>query len=263
MDWTGYVLDNLSWIVFLGLCLVVLVYTLLFINKDCKDKLGPQRLEYIPFTDRWQPSNNPGALFGAFLFLAGGMPFLLGFPVVLIVFIGVGVISIAVEKWRTGNFPWTKLVFPVALIAAAVATKILIEQDSHLLDHTMGWVAVMASGLVVMFVSLWYGGRRARRNWQRVQARVLNKEIYEDVGYADGAEPGKTWFFTLLCEFDLNGETYRVTPSFWRSFATKSGVERFLEKVVNRNGLCELWVNPQNPLETELLGRDVKDALLH
>ncbi|MFW5733543.1 MAG: hypothetical protein ACOCWR_00625 [Oceanidesulfovibrio sp.] len=263
MDWTGFILDNLSWLIFIGLCLAVLVYVLFFLKNERTHELGPRRIQYIPYTALWRPRNNPGALLGAFLFLAGSMPFLLGFPLLLSIFIGCCVIAVVMEKRRTGATPWSMLVFPVALIAAAMATKILIEQDSPLLDRTMSWVVVMATGLVVMFVSLWHGGRRVRRDWRRVQARVLDKEIYEDIGYADGADSGTTWFFTLLCEFELNGETYRVTPSFWRSFGTQSGVRRFLEKVVNRNGLCELWVNPKNPLEAELVGRDVKDALLH
>lgn len=263
MDWTGFVLDNLSWLIFVGICLAVLVYALFFMKKDRENNLGPQRIQYIPFTDRWQPNSNPGALFGAFLFLAGGMPFLLGFPVVLVVFIAVGVVAAIFTKRLTGSMPWSMVLFTTGLVVWAGFTWSLEKNDSPLLGHTMGWLGVMAAGLIVALVSLLYSGRRTRRNWQRVQARVLDKEIYEDFSYTGDDEPGKTWFFTLLCEFELGGQTYRVTPSFWRSFGTKSGVGRFLEKVVNRNGLCELWVNPQNPLETEVVGRDVKDVMLH
>ncbi|TVM36437.1 DNA translocase FtsK 4TM domain-containing protein [Oceanidesulfovibrio marinus] len=264
MGWTAFVLDNLSWLVFVAICLVVLVYVLFFMKKDREDDTGPKRTPYIPYMDRWRPNTNPGALAGAFLFLAGGMPFLLGFPLLLIILIGVGVIAIILEKRRTGNTPWPMLVFTVGLIAAAIETKILIARKSPLLDHTMAWVAVMAAGLVVALISLWYGGRRTRRSWKRIQARVLDKEIYKDISYADGGEDtARTWCFQLLCEFELNGETYQVTPGFWRTFGTESGVKRFLARAIDNNGRCALWVNPQNPLQAELVGRDVKDVLLH
>jgi hypothetical protein len=110
-------------------------------------------------------------------------------------------------------------------------------------------------------LSLAYDARKRRRNWKRIKAKRLDKEIYKEKTIdADGH--GITWHFQLLCEFELDGKTYKVTPAYWRTFFTKRGAKNFLESKI-KNGMCELYVNPDNPLETEFVGNDIKDFLLH
>ena len=124
-----------------------------------------------------------------------------------------------------------------------------------------GWIVVSAAGLLFGFLSLLLKGRKVRRNWIRVQAKCLDREIRKM--HTLDADSGKAWFFQLLCEFELDGRAYQVTPSFWRSFATKMGITNFLARNISPEGICELYVNPDNPLQTEFVGRDLKDILLH
>lgn len=71
------------------------------------------------------------------------------------------------------------------------------------------------------------------------------------------------WAFRLVCEFELDGRRFTVTPDYWSTFISEGSVQNFLGKVVSPDGKCQLWVNPKNPLQTELIANDIKDFLLH
>jgi hypothetical protein len=88
--------------------------------------------------------------------------------------------------------------------------------------------------------------------------------IQEGTG-APGLRGGarKNWAFRLLCEFDLGGKRYTVTPCCWSTFVSESSVNAFLENIVSPAEKCQIWVNPKNPLQAELIANDIKDFLLH
>lgn len=121
-------------------------------------------------------------------------------------------------------------------------------------------VAVCLSGLLIMAIGLIRSGQKNRRHWIRVQARCLDQDYWRE--WSDGPDDGKTWTFRVLCEIELNGRTYRVTPGYWSSFGAQRSVQRFLDKNI-KDGMCELHVNPDDPLQTEFVGHDIKDVLLH
>ncbi|MBU1106832.1 MAG: hypothetical protein KKB51_09215 [Candidatus Riflebacteria bacterium] len=119
-------------------------------------------------------------------------------------------------------------------------------------------------GLIVGLVSILFRGRIARRNWKKVLANCIDKE-WKSVFGAPGQGGGtrKTWTFLFLCEFEMDGKYYTVTPDYWSTFVSEGRVQGFLEKVISSDGKCQLWVNPKNPLQTELIAKDIKDLLLH
>ncbi|MDD5260513.1 MAG: hypothetical protein PHD76_01565 [Methylacidiphilales bacterium] len=123
-------------------------------------------------------------------------------------------------------------------------------------------VAVVALGLACL--GLLFVGRSKRRGWQRLNAVCIDREHKRCHRIGGGAASGGyTWAFRLLCKFEFEGTEYSVTPGFWRSFASEKGLLRFLEKTINGDGICALYVNPQNPLQTEFSGGDLADWLLH
>ena len=94
-----------------------------------------------------------------------------------------------------------------------------------------------------------------------LEAKCLDREIRQVC--SPHGHGGKTWAFRLLCEFELAGQTYRVTPDYWTTFSSETSVASFLDQAVSPKGCCRLYVNPANPLQAELVGHDLKDALLH
>lgn len=125
-------------------------------------------------------------------------------------------------------------------------------------------IAIAVAGLAIGLISILLRGRIARRNWKKVQAVVIDKECKRVLGNP-GQNGGVTtcWAFRLLCEFELEGRRFTVTPDYWSTFISEGSVQGFLEKVVSPDGKCQLWVNPKNPLQTELIANDIRDFLLH
>jgi len=113
-------------------------------------------------------------------------------------------------------------------------------------------------------VSILFKGRIIRRNWVKILAQCTDKEWKSVLG-APGRNGGvsKTWIFQLLCEFELDGKRYTVTPGYWSTFFSESQLQKFLNKVISPEDKCQLWVNPKNPLQAELIANDIKDFLLH
>ena len=119
-------------------------------------------------------------------------------------------------------------------------------------------------GLVLMPLSLLFRGRMVRKNWKKVSAKCTDKEWKKVLG-AVGQRGGvrMTWTFQLLCKFELDGKRYTVTPGYWSTFISESRLQKFLDKVISPDGTCQLWINPENPLQAELVANDIRDFLLH
>lgn len=123
---------------------------------------------------------------------------------------------------------------------------------------------ISIAGLVIALFSIFFRGRIIRRNWKKVSAQCIDREIKRILstpGLRGGAR--KTWTFQLLCEFEIGGKQYMVTPGYWTTFISERGLQKFLNRVITPDGKCQLWVNPDNLLQTELIGKDIKDLLLH
>jgi hypothetical protein len=174
--------------------------------EDSSDK-SQWRIKTIPFRDPVaKMETNWGALFGALLFVAGGV--------------------------------------------AGLKVKALFS--------------ISFFGLVLALVCIFFQGRLVRRNWEKVSAQCIDKEWKRVLG-KPGLKGGvrETWAFQLLCEFELEGKLYTVTPGYWSTFISAGRLEKFLDRVLSSDGKCQLWVNPKNPLQAELLANDIKDILLH
>ncbi len=124
--------------------------------------------------------------------------------------------------------------------------------------------SISAFGLVLALVSILFRGRMVRRNWKKVLAQCTDKEWKSILG-APGQKGGvrKVWTFQLLCEFEMDGQRYKVTPGYWSTFISEDRLQKFLDKTISPDGKCQLRVNPENPLQAELIANDIKDLLLH
>ena len=129
------------------------------------------------------------------------------------------------------------------------------------------WVALLSvPAFVLMCGSHLLLARRRRATWVRVPARCLDRELRQAMANGEAV-----WAFRLLCEFEYNELTYRVTPTHWRQFTVqplapdkgKGVAEKELDRLVDSDGVCWLHINPDNPTETELASRDIAEALLH
>jgi hypothetical protein len=219
-------------------------------GKGQTDSEETHRIKTIPHTDNPFVETNWGAMAGTLCFLVGGMPFLLGFKLLLFSLIGISVFIVIFSKLRYEKTNWSAIIFTTAFIIAAIIISQQIKAKKPWTQHQDIWLSLMGIGLAIAFFSFGIKSIWSRRNWKVVRARCLDQEIWK--GLSDGPDPGRTWYFNLLCEFQLNGQTFRVTPSYWRTFSTKFGVSRFLKRKISPLGWCQLRVNPDNPLQAEI-----------
>ena len=88
-------------------------------------------------------------------------------------------------------------------------------------------------------------------NFVAVKAICIDKEIkdYKSYGHKTGSHTHFT--FRTLCEFEFEGNTYKVTPENQKMFTLNSEnqVQKYLKKYINGKGECILMVNPNNPLQ--------------
>ena len=122
------------------------------------------------------------------------------------------------------------------------------------------WAVLIAvGGWVLIMLTIWLTARGRRRNWRRVRARCLDRELRQ----VSNPKGGRSWMWRLLCEYDLPQGAQRVTPAVqWCTFLFRSSAERYLSQRVAEDGSCELYVNPDDPREAELVGQGIKEWLL-
>jgi len=176
--------------------------------------------------------------------------------------------------WRIAYIPCGEECKPICnlgpllgmiVFLAGVWFLVQFSQSKHVpvfFDHrvdTKTVLMMMAGGWVFALASLWWSGRTQRKTWVKIKAKCLDKEwqrVFSGEGYS--------WTFRLLCKFYFNGKEYQVTPApYWTTFISENSLKQFLERKITVDHYCDLYINPKNPLQAEVVGRDVKDFLLH
>jgi len=116
-------------------------------------------------------------------------------------------------------------------------------------------ILISILGLLLSLISLYLGYRKKTRGWKIVTARCIDREWKQILGNP-GLQGGvrMVWSFILLCEYEKEGQRYLVTPSYWSTtFFTENSLKKFLNRAMTSDGNCRLRVNPENPLQTELV----------
>lgn len=118
-------------------------------------------------------------------------------------------------------------------------------------------IDLLMGGMAVMFSGLWLVAMKKRQGWIIVAGRCIDREMKQVIS-SNGEHNGLVWVWRMLCEYEYNGIKHVVTPDVgWRSFASKEAALKYFNTRVSANGECELRINPQIPLQTELAGHDV------
>jgi hypothetical protein len=121
-------------------------------------------------------------------------------------------------------------------------------------------LALAGAGLLAAFGSIFMNAARAkakRAAWPVVSARCTDRELQKKI-YNDGNDG---WSWRVVCEINFAGKNYSVTPKVhWSDagqadapFWSEEKARHFLAQAIAPDGECKLRVNPDNPLEAELL----------
>ena len=119
-------------------------------------------------------------------------------------------------------------------------------------------IVIISVGFPLFLLGALINNRAKRRDWVRIEATCIDREYMRIA-----VNRGKTWRFRLLCKFKLDGKEYTVTPFYYSSFASEKRLLQFFSEAISSQQTCRLWVNPRNPLETEISAGGAPDSLLH
>jgi hypothetical protein len=167
--------------------------------------------------------------------------------------------------WRIQHIPWQpegQLEYynppsPVAwmLIMAGLAAFFGgIPLITGNIVSTPAGIGIMLGGIVLLIASRYAAGHRLYRQYVRVDAKCIDRDVqeFEDPDNAGSLIKNTFWAPRLLCEYRYQGQTYTVTPIIVKTvaFSTEYAVHRFLDERIDQDQNCTLWINPEEPLQT-------------
>jgi len=121
-------------------------------------------------------------------------------------------------------------------------------------------LALAGAGWLAAFGSIFINAARAKAKravWPVVSARCTDRELQRKI-YNNGDDG---WSWRVVCEINFAGKNYRVTPKVhWSDagqadapFWSEEKARQFIAQTITPDGDCKLRVNPDNPLEAELI----------
>lgn len=137
---------------------------------------------------------------------------------------------------------WWTLLGALLFVGGVVVSLISIDKSL---------ILISLFGLFLSLISLYFGYRKKARNRKIETARCVDRE-WKQVPGRLGLRGGttKVWTFMLLCEFEIAGQLYSVTPGYRSpTFLTEKQLKKFLNKVITSDIRCRLRVNSENPLQ--------------
>ena len=169
------------------------------------------------------------------------------------------------EGWRIKWIPWQEpgqleFVYNTPLTTVAGIAGFLLFLGAlgyYLLHGGSPWILGVAGlGWVLLMLGRFYAAWHKQRGWSRVRARCVDRELREfsNIYVANSL---KNWQFRLLCEYEFEGMTVRVTPEPSRLLAFRSGEEaqKYLAEHIAANSDCALWINLRNPRQASFPDR--------
>jgi hypothetical protein len=131
-----------------------------------------------------------------------------------------------------------------------------------------GGLMLALGGLVFTLLSIGFSARAKRKGWVLVRAGLVDRELRLAT-----VRNGRAWCWRLLCRYELNGCAHEVTPGINQISRIVRGARRiekgreraieFLERCLIGEDEVALYVNPDRPLETELVRGDYQDWFLY
>lgn len=121
-------------------------------------------------------------------------------------------------------------------------------------ETDMGLKVVVGSLAFALF-GIWFKARRQEQGWQVVPGRCVDRELRK-VLVSSGHGSSDGWYWRVVCEYEYNGQKYRVTPNVqWMNCVSEASALKFIRKRIALDDTCRLRINPNNPLQTKLESR--------
>jgi hypothetical protein len=163
--------------------------------------------------------------------------------------------------WRIQWIPWQepdkpevivpKNPLPLIGVAIFVISPFLIGRRLGSITITeKEMIMIAVAGLAITMLGIISAAFQKQAGWKCIDAQCIDREIVECE--RDPGEMTSTWAYRLVCVFTYEGKEYKVTPesSDLTGFSSERQVQKYLDERIQPDGHCQLWINPQNPLQT-------------
>jgi hypothetical protein len=131
------------------------------------------------------------------------------------------------------------------------------------LGHEHFGVVLAGSGFLLLVGGTFLNAvvpKTKRKAWPVVPAQCTHQQL-EVRQYAGEGGPSDGWLWQVVCEIRYGGKQYAVFPKVhWSDlgqgdapFWSEAKARQFISRKISPKGECQLRVNPDNPLEAELL----------
>ena len=172
--------------------------------------------------------------------------------------------------WRIERIPFDDPIKPMTIPTNGVAAigAMAFLSGFVLLVYNGGkyrsvGMELAVGGVLMALAGIWLKARTARRDWQVMPARCIDRELKRISVLVNGRNTWG-WVWRIICEYDYLGKEVRVTPVVSRmNFTSEDAAMEYLGKAVSPTGECRLHINPKNLLQTELAGPGIEEKLLY
>jgi hypothetical protein len=165
-----------------------------------------------------------------------------------------------VSTW-SGKAGIVPVLGPLGFIGGLALATFNADNKNHSIPKQTIWGLLLAvSSFAAIFATAWFKNRAESRDWDVAPARCVDRELRRVRSEAAPAtnvihsDRYSTWVWRILCEYEHQGRSYRVTPRIsWSTFQSEAAAAEFLEVRISSDGTCRLRLDPNNPLKTELV----------
>ena len=163
------------------------------------------------------------------------------------------------DDWRIQLIPYedkktrdllSKLRVIVVIAVLAIFVSVVLISGSAI--PTLG---ICVSAVFLILGVFWLDLKILKKGWKTVRAHCVDRECQY------GKAGGEGWTCRIKCDYHYNGVKYTVTPLVGYlgtdcGFASEKAALKFLDKRISPTGECKLLINPQEPLQTQLIKND-------
>jgi len=183
--------------------------------------------------------------------------------IMAVAFVVIFIIKLGDKKPTPVMLEWSRLAFWLSGLGLPAFLLGMVLGILPEFGHVPLGIGLAVGGFLTAFASIFLNAVQAkskRKAWPVVPARCTEQQLQKK-WFGNPEEFSEGWLWRVVCEIDYGGKNYVVSPKVhWSDmermdapFCSEEKAQQFISLKISPKGECKLRVNPNNPLEAELL----------
>jgi hypothetical protein len=151
------------------------------------------------------------------------------------------------------------LIFIGSISSLFVMPDEILEKINEFANPIVLVLSIAFSGLLIAILGRLYAAWHKQSGWVKISATCIDQEVQKRKAKTGNHTFTDVWLCRLHCTFNYKGKNYEVTPETHHvvNFSSQEKAEQFLESSISNNGICSLFINPQNPLQANFVKKQL------